>query len=289
MEKLYEYNDLLSAPYEVFIDGVVGTEKGIKPHWHYYTEIIYVLEGTAVISSDNKIIKVSKGDLFLFFPRSIHTIDRDGKADLVYRVIKFDINKLNVTNSYTPKLSSLLTAAKEKFSGHFTREMLSEVPIDAISSDCLKEFEEKKYGFDLLLQSRLTFLLVSLVRVWRAMGLNLDIISNDKQDDRTIFTITEYIDEHSGEPMNIQFLAKKCNMSYSYFAREFKRLYGRSCKEYIEFIKTSKVENLLMFTDFDLNYISQETGFSDSSHLIKVFRKHKGITPKQFKKMKNKL
>ena len=75
-----------------------------------------------------------------------------------------------------------------------------------------------------------------------------------------------------------------CNMSYSYFAKNFKQYYGRSCKEYIEFIRVSKAADLLLFTDFDLSYISQETGFSDSSHLIKIFRKWKGVTPKQFKK-----
>ena len=30
-------------------------------------------------------------------------------------------------------------------------------------------------------------------------------------------------------------------------------------------------------------YISQETGFSDCSHMIKTFRKYKNITPKQFR------
>ena len=33
----------------------------------------------------------------------------------------------------------------------------------------------------------------------------------------------------------------------------------------------------------DLTYISQETGFSDCSHMIKTFRKYKNITPKQYR------
>jgi len=72
-------------------------------------------------------------------------------------------------------------------------------------------------------------------------------------------------------------------MSYSYFAKSFHNLYGRSCKEYIEFIRISKAEELLLFTDCDLSYISQETGFADSSHLIKTFRRLKGMTPRQYK------
>ena len=72
-------------------------------------------------------------------------------------------------------------------------------------------------------------------------------------------------------------------MSYSYFAKKFHELYGQSYKDYIEFIKLSKVKALLLFTNFDLNYISQETVFSDCSHLIRTFRKKTGITPKQFR------
>ncbi|MGN1090834.1 MAG: helix-turn-helix domain-containing protein [Huintestinicola sp.] len=48
-----------------------------------------------------------------------------------------------------------------------------------------------------------------------------------------------------------------------------------------------KAEELLLFTDYDLNYISQETGFSDCSHLIKSFKKYRGITPKQFRMKKS--
>ena len=78
-------------------------------------------------------------------------------------------------------------------------------------------------------------------------------------------------------------LAKMCGMSYSYFARNFRLLYGRSCKDYIEFVRIRKVKDLLMYTELDLNYISQETGFSDCSHLIRVFKQFEGTTPKQFR------
>jgi YesN/AraC family two-component response regulator len=60
-------------------------------------------------------------------------------------------------------------------------------------------------------------------------------------------------------------------------------MYGVSCKEYIECFRIFKVEDFLLFTDFDLTYISQETGYSDCSHMIKQFKKYRGITPKQFR------
>ena len=123
-----------------------------------------------------------------------------------------------------------------------------------------------------------------LIRIWRTCGFNTDKAVSRPAETDSIHAVTAYIDAHAGEALRVEDLADMCNMSYSYFAKNFKRHYGRSCKEYIEFIRVNKAVDLLLFTDFDLSYISQETGFSDSSHLIKTFRKWKGVTPKQFKK-----
>ena len=72
-------------------------------------------------------------------------------------------------------------------------------------------------------------------------------------------------------------------MINSYFAKMFLIHYGQSCKQYIEFIRLNKVENLLLFTDYDLNFIATETGFADCSHLIRTYKKHYQITQKQFR------
>ena len=42
------------------------------------------------------------------------------------------------------------------------------------------------------------------------------------------------------------------------FAKNFKQYYGRSCKEYIEFIRICKAEDMLLFTDFDLRKQEKE-------------------------------
>lgn len=284
MEGLFEYNDYLNSPYEAFIDGSEDGNKKVRPHWHYYAEFIYVISGSANINSDNESYTVREGDMAVFLPRSIHSIESTADRDLFYYVIKFDINCFKISSAYTPELSKVFSAARGNVSGHIKSTDISDSYIERAISQCVSEYENKTYGYDLLINCNLTYVLVNILRLWRRKGLDTDKIVLEKEDDSTIYNITEYIDENSKKVLNIQNLAKMCNMSYSYFAREFKRLYGRSCKDYIEFVKISKAEQMLMFTDFDLNYISAETGFSDSSHLIKTFKKLKGITPKQFKK-----
>ena len=78
-------------------------------------------------------------------------------------------------------------------------------------------------------------------------------------------------------------LAEKFHMSYSHFAAIFKEYYGQTCKEMILTVRLQKAEDLLQFTDFDLTYISQETGFCDCSHFIKAFKQKYGVTPRKYR------
>ncbi|MDY4414309.1 MAG: helix-turn-helix transcriptional regulator [Ruminococcus sp.] len=64
-----------------------------------------------------------------------------------------------------------------------------------------------------------------------------------------------------------------CYMSYSHFAKLFRENYGRSFKEYITYNRLNKAQDLLLHTDYDLNYIALETGSFDCSHFIRTYKK----------------
>lgn len=285
MQELFEYSDKLNSPYEAFLFDTNKTNFPVRPHWHYFAEIIYILEGSVIVSSINDIRTASEGTLVVFHPQTVHSIYPNDDRYCKYAVLKFDVNRLNMSNSYSPKLSYILAAAKDDPCADFLfdNSELNAIAIQEIFMSCIHEIDEKNYGYDLIIQANLSTLLVELIRIWRKKGLDTDHISVSHVEAESIHTITEYIDSHFSEPLKVQLLADKCGMSYSYFARLFRQLYGQSCKEYIEFIRICKAEDMLLFTNLDLSYISQETGFSDCSHLIKTFKKLKGITPKQFR------
>lgn len=285
MQELFEYSDKLNSPYEAFLFDTNKTNFPVRPHWHYFAEIIYILEGSVIVSSINDSRTASEGTLVVFHPQTVHSIYPNDDRYCKYAVLKFDVNRLNMSNSYSPKLSYILAAAKDDPCADFLfdNSELNAIAIQEIFMSCIHEIDEKNYGYDLIIQANLSTLLVELIRIWRKKGLDTDHISVSHVEAESIHTITEYIDSHFSEPLKVQLLADKCGMSYSYFARLFRQLYGQSCKEYIEFIRICKAEDMLLFTNLDLSYISQETGFSDCSHLIKTFKKLKGITPKQFR------
>lgn len=286
MQYLFEYHDTLDSPYEAFLYDTAVQPFPIRPHWHYFMEIIYMLDGTGLIECDGQSYVVEEGDMILFHPEAVHAIYTATNYSLKYAVMKFDVNRLYTENSYAPKLKVILESANKSREAEifFREEKLRGIPVKEIFEECRHELENQNYGYDIVVHNKICYLLVQLIRLWRENGFNTDQAAARAVETDSIHDITAYIDAHAGEPIRVEELADMCNMSYSYFAKNFKQYYGRSCKEYIEFIRVCKAADLLLFTDFDLSYISQETGFSDSSHLIKIFRKWKGVTPKQFKK-----
>ncbi len=286
MQYLFEYCDTMESPYEAFLYDTSYMAFPIRPHWHYFMEIIYMLEGTGLVECNGKSYVVEAGDMILFHPETVHAIYTATNMPLKYEGIKFDVNKLYTENSYAPRLRVILKSAEKSEEANicFKEEVIRDLRVKEIFEECRSELWNKNYGYDIIVHNKICYLLMHLIRIWRVCGFNTDKAVSRLSETDSIHAVTAYIDAHAGEALRVEDLADMCNMSYSYFAKNFKRHYGRSCKEYIEFIRVNKAVDLLLFTDFDLSYISQETGFSDSSHLIKTFRKWKGVTPKQFKK-----
>ena len=293
MQYLFEYADTMNSPYEAFVFDASKTTFPVRPHWHYFMEIILMKEGQAMFESDGTTYVLEKGDLILFYPEAVHAIYAVAGFPIIYDVMKFDVNKLHAPNSYTPRLGAVIQAARATCSNVpgvgpkapivFREERLRSLNIAYYFNTCISELNGRHYGYDVIVHNTISELLITIIRLWYEKGFSPDKISAEPENAATIRSITAYIDEHSGENIRVEDLADKCGMSYSFFAKSFHDLYGRSCKEYIELMRVTKAEDMLLFTSHSLSWIAQETGFSDSSHLIKTFRRWKDSTPKQFR------
>ncbi len=292
-KKIMEFQDTdrLNAPLEVFILTETKTKGSVPPHWHYYLEILFILKGTLEAVCDGAVYTMEPGDLIVFHPQSVHAMHRSpsmsDSEDVLYFVVMADLNFLNITNRYRTRFSKLFRMAYQQNPSyiHFRREELQVYPVLQLLTHSLEEMRNKTYGYDVLICSNIATLLTYLMRCLRNKGLDTDaIITSPDEFDDSIYSVSKYIEQHCGENLRVQELADMCGMSYSYFAKLFRETYHQSCKEYIEFARLNKVADLLLFTNLDLNYISQEAGFADCSHLIRTFKKWKGMTPKQWRR-----
>ena len=281
MNQLFEYGDIINHPFECFYFNSDNDYFPVRAHWHYYMEVIYMLEGTATVLVDNNTYQIAPGDLILFHPQSVHAITAE--ETVYYAVLKFDINILHLFQGSFLKLRNIFRNAKaNNMPIYFPGGTLPRYDALASFEKCIEEISQQSYGGSQIIQCHISELLVEIIRYWIASGFVIDDISYH-EDTYDIYTITEYIDQHLNAELTVPEIAEACNMSYSYFAKKFPAVYGKTCKEYLEERRLYKVEEYLLFTNFDLNYIAQETGFSDCSHMIKSFKKKHNETPRKFR------
>lgn len=285
MHYLFEQGDMLNTPFDAFIFDTDIHSFPVHQHWHYYMEILYMLEGTAKVLCGEKEYLLHPSDMICLLPKALHGIYRANKNEhLRYYVLKFDLNLFHESKDFIPPLKSLILQTEDDDKAPILCTAVELAPYNILPAfqSLAKEFSEKDYGYHAAMRSAVSNILLTVVRVWRNHGFNPSR-QVPSPSDHSIDAITEYIDQHSNQVLKVEDLASKCNMSYSFFAKKFKQIYGRSCKEYIEYVRVTKAEDMLLFTDFDLTFISQETGFSDCSHMIKTFKKYKNVTPKQYR------
>lgn len=285
MESLFEYSDVLNSPIEAFYFSSETHKLPFKAHWHYFVETLYVFEGAVSVVCNEEEYVLTPGQFIFLPPRAVHAYNKVNDLPFRFGIMKFDITRINLPGDYLPKVMTVFKnpSLQKEFPIVFSEGEFGEFSPGEFFTKCVELNDKHEYGYDGLLYAAVTEYLIRILKNWQKSGY--DKFFYDDSDDYSMNNIFTYIDEHMSENLLVTELADMCHMSYSYFARTFHRLYGRSCKEYIEFVRLSKVENLLLFTDYDLNYIGSETGFSDCSHLIRIFKRKYKVTPKQFRLM----
>lgn len=85
--------------------------------------------------------------------------------------------------------------------------------------------------------------------------------------------------------LSVKWLANELGISTTYLLSIFKIQVGETVSNYITNRKIDEIVYFLIYTDKSINEIREMYGFSNKSHFTQFFKKHKRLTPLQFKKM----
>ncbi len=94
--------------------------------------------------------------------------------------------------------------------------------------------------------------------------------------------IIGYINTHYTEPIRLSELSARFNISKSALSHEFARYTNRGVYEYILYRRVILAQQLIL-SGKPLGDIAQQCGFCDYSNFLRVFHKHAGMSPRQYR------
>ncbi|MBD1872900.1 helix-turn-helix transcriptional regulator [Nodosilinea sp. FACHB-131] len=96
--------------------------------------------------------------------------------------------------------------------------------------------------------------------------------------------VIDYIKANLAQDLSILDLASLTSMSESHFSRSFKQSVGIAPYQYLMQQRVERAKQLLRQQAISISDIALNCGFSNQTHLTKVFRQMTGVTPKVYQK-----
>jgi AraC family transcriptional regulator len=96
--------------------------------------------------------------------------------------------------------------------------------------------------------------------------------------------VVDYIEQHLAAGPTLEQMAAIARLSHYHFARQFKAATGLSPHQYVIARRVERAKQFLQRgDDFSLAQVAGHAGFSDQSQFSHHFKRHVGVTPRQFR------
>ena len=102
--------------------------------------------------------------------------------------------------------------------------------------------------------------------------------------EQKMYAVASYIHAHYVEPLSLEFLAQKFFISSCHLSHQFKAVTGFTLTDYIQMTKVRSIQALLINTQTPITEAAMTCGFTSFSQFNRVFRKHIGMSPSQYRK-----
>jgi len=96
--------------------------------------------------------------------------------------------------------------------------------------------------------------------------------------------VRTYIDDHMGERISLDELARQAGVSRFHFARQFRLTTGESPMEYLRRTRIERSKSILQSRETPIAEVAAILGFSDQSHFTRIFARLVGVPPGSYSK-----
>lgn len=256
------------------------SEYEAKERKNTFFEMVFVLEGKGIQIINDHRLPYAGDKLFLIFPQDTHSFEVIEKTKFFF--IRFQDSYLKTqSNDWIQKLEFI-------FHNHnhlpgcilktITDKPLLRAMIEALIREEKSSFPQQQEVIKQILNTIITI-----------AARNISLISpmaiapsNTEQSLDLLHYVHQNI--YKPEALKATKMALEFNVSPTYISEYFKTKTGQSIQQYTMAYKIKLIETRLKFTNMQINEIVYEFGFSDASHLNRLFKKYTGLNPSDYKK-----
>lgn len=270
----------LHQPFEISFNEL--DESLLKEHDHSFFELVYILSGTGIQWINNNKFAYHDGHLFMLTPGDSHSFDIHTTTRFV--TIKFNdiyIHSAVFGAENIQRLEFILQHANHQpgcILRNKTDKLLVKPMIEAIIREHINKY---LYSKEIIAQLINTIIIV----VARNIAMFLPGQVNESSEEKSL-DIMQYIQTNICQPDKIKAkaISRHFGISVNYLGRYFKKHMHETMQQYILNYKLKLVENRLLHSEMRISEIVTELGFTDESHLNRLFKKYRGYSPSAFRK-----
>lgn len=261
------------------------TEWKQRPQQNNFFEIVYILKGEGGQCINYNNYRYQEGSIFLLPPLKCHSFTIESPTQFIFLKFnnQFFNKKYNHSSNFEEwfKEASYILANYQQTPGELIGYEKDKLHLISLIQIILHESQQPNDNtLDIIIS-----LMVSILHIVLRNIKHTFIETVDQKHDKRLTEITNYIQDNicNSKQLKIEVLAEKFAISRYYMSEYFKKQMGMPLKEYILRSKLKLVEIRLLCSDYNINQIADELGFSDSSHLARTFKKYSHQSIKEFR------
>ena len=246
-------------------------EQYIMPlHWHRELEIVLVRSGRLHIFLNNTAYELETGDILFIGSGVLHRAEPE---DCLYECVVFDPNLLGrrLQDEVLPLLSG-------------ERVIQPFFPVEKPLADTVdllfRQMAGREPHYRLAVHSALAQLLYLLQTGGHIHSPERSGRSGHQAE--IVARVVGYIDENYREKITLQQLAAQAAVHEKYLCRIFKEFTGRTPIDYVNQLRIDHACIDLTLHHKNVTEAAMDAGFMDMSYFTKLFRRTKGVTPRDY-------
>ena len=130
---------------------------------------------------------------------------------------------------------------------------------------------------------RVRYFIISLLFVATA-DFYVNWRQNELYKDPLVANVSSYLWDHLNEEITLESLLNRFSVNKNTLNDAFNNEVSMSCMAYLEDLRVNCAKRMLQFGDESVSEISRECGYDDTNYFSKVFKKHTGQTPSEFRR-----